>query len=128
MSGSLGSLVVELSANMAKFQSDMGKASHIAQQNMERINSAVATAKRGLEALTAGLSIHTFADMIKSTIEVQDELGKMSQKLNISVENLSALKYSGALRPPPIQAHFALQASITHTSIKVAQCQYTILQ
>lgn len=103
MSGSLGSLVVELSANMAKFQSDMGKASHIAQQNMEKINSAVATAKKGLEALAAGLSIHAFADMIKSTIEVQDELGKMSQKLNISVENLSALKYSGALADVSLQ-------------------------
>ncbi len=97
MSGSLGSLVVELSANMAQFQSDMGRAAHIAEQNMEKVNQAAEMAKRGLEALGIGLGLHEFAEMIKGTIEAADQLGKMSQKVGVSVEALSALKYSASL-------------------------------
>jgi methionine aminopeptidase len=88
MSSTLGSLVVDLSANIAKFQSDMGKAAYIAQQNMEKINSAVEAAKKGLEALGIGLSIHEFTEMVKGTLEAADQLGKFSQKVGISVESL----------------------------------------
>lgn len=97
MSTSLGSLVVELSANMAKFQSDMGRAAHVAEQNMEKINKAAEMAKRGLELLGIGLGIREFAEMIKGTLEAADNLGKMSQKVGMSVEALSSLKYSADL-------------------------------
>ncbi|MDP2026452.1 hypothetical protein [Sulfuriferula sp.] len=97
MSTSLGSLVVELSANMAKFQSDMGKAAHIAQENMEKIDKAAELAKRGLEALGIGLGVRELVEFIGGTLEAADNLGKMAQKVGIGVEALSALKYSAAL-------------------------------
>ncbi|MEO6147178.1 MAG: phage tail tape measure C-terminal domain-containing protein [Sulfuriferula sp.] len=103
MSGNLGSLNVELSANTATFQSDLGRAAQIAQTNMEKINRTVETAKRGLEALGIGLSIHAFTEMIKGTLEAADNLGKMSQKVGVSVEALSALKYSATLSDVSLQ-------------------------
>jgi lambda family phage tail tape measure protein len=103
MSANLGSLNVELSANTATFQSDLGRAAQIAQTNMEKINRAVDKAKTALEALGIGLSIHAFADMVKGTIEAADQLGKMSQKVGVSVEALSALQYSAKLSDVSLQ-------------------------
>lgn len=97
MSGSLGSLVVELSANIAKFQSDMGKAAHIAQENMDKVKGSIEMAKRALAVFGVGLAAGGFAEMIKGSIDAADQLGKLSQKTGVSVEALSGLKYSAAL-------------------------------
>jgi hypothetical protein len=97
MSSSLGSLVVELSANMAQFQSDMGKAAHIAQENMAKVNEAVDIAKKGLVLLGMTAVADSFMESMKSTIDYADKLSLMSQSAGVSVESLSALNYSAKL-------------------------------
>ena len=56
MSGSLGSLVVEVAATVARFQSDMGRVAYIAQQNANLVQRAFDTVGNSLKALGAGLS------------------------------------------------------------------------
>ncbi|RQW89935.1 MAG: hypothetical protein EHM79_02185 [Geobacter sp.] len=55
----------------------------------------------GLTGVMAGLGVTlsagAFAAWIKSTIDAADEMGKMSQKVGVSVEALSELKYAGDL-------------------------------
>ena len=51
MAGSIGDLVIRLSADIASFQSDMGRAAHIAQRNAARIQAVFATVRTGLAAL-----------------------------------------------------------------------------
>jgi lambda family phage tail tape measure protein len=93
----IGSLILRLEANMVSFESDMGKAGHAAEKMGERVNRAVETAKHALEALGVAVSLHEFASMVGETIKMTDEMGKMSQKIGISVESLSALKFSAHL-------------------------------
>ena len=50
MSGSLGSLVVEVAANVARFQSDMGRIAYIAQQNANSIQRAFDVVGNSLKA------------------------------------------------------------------------------
>jgi len=50
-----------------------------------------------MAGLGVTLSAGAFAAWIKSTIDAADEMGKMSQKVGVSVEALSELKYAGDL-------------------------------
>lgn len=77
----------------------------------DETRAAIQTAQSGLQSLTAqaaslGLqlgalggaaSLGGIALMAKDAIDAADSLGKMSQKLGISVEQLSALEYAGKL-------------------------------
>jgi len=69
--------------SLAKFQTDAG-----------RVTSGL---KSAFAALGVGLSVNAFSEMLKGTIEAADRLGKLSQSVGISVESLSALKYSAGL-------------------------------
>ena len=77
----------------------------------DETRAAIASAQQGLQALTtsaAGLglqlgalggaaSLGGLALMAKQAIDAADGLGKMAQKVGVSVESLSALEYAGKL-------------------------------
>lgn len=92
----LGSLVVDLSADTAKFQSDMGRAAHVADRHMasikSSINAGVATIAASAAAAGSALILLT-----RNAINAADDINKMSQKVGISVENLSRLQYAAEL-------------------------------
>jgi uncharacterized protein YjbJ (UPF0337 family) len=90
----LGSMVLELSANVARFQSDMGKAAHIAEQTAEKMTN---TFKNVAGALGLAFSTDAIVEFGKHAIDVADELNKMAQKVGISVEALSALRVQANL-------------------------------
>lgn len=93
-SGTLGSLVVNLAANIAQFQSDMGRASQTTTQAMNQINGAIGTVKNGLAALGVGVSVGGFAMIVKGAIDAADNLRDMSQKTGIAVETLNGLGFA----------------------------------
>lgn len=93
----LGSLVVSLEANMAKFASDMGRAQQIAEQNMRKINEAAEMAKRGLEAIGIALGARELWEKFNGAVEAADQLQKLSEKSGITVEHLSELQYAAKL-------------------------------
>lgn len=92
--GSLGSLVVSLTAETAQFTAALDKASYTAQKNFKEISSFAKTAAGSLAALYGATSIVGF---VKSQIDAADATGKMAQKVGLSVEELSKLQYAAKL-------------------------------
>lgn len=94
MAGSLGSLVVSLTAETAQFTAALDKASYTAEKNFRSISSFAKTAAGSLAALYGAQSIVGF---VKTQIDAADATGKMAQKVGISVEELSKLQYAAKL-------------------------------
>ena len=65
------------------------------QERQVRTAAAVRALRIGFIAIAAAGAV--FGRFIKSTIDAQDELSKLSQKLNISVEDLAGLQHAGEL-------------------------------
>lgn len=91
---SLGSLVVSLAVDTARFQGDLGRAAHIAESRMRNIKD---TAQRALGAITimataAGAAL-TVA--LKKSIDNADNLRDLAQAAGVTVEELSRLAYAG---------------------------------
>lgn len=91
----LGSVVVELSANLAKFQSDMGRAAQIAEDRMKQIDKAVGFVKNGLSAIGLGFALGATVDKVKEKIEdaIASAAGlqQLSERTGAAVESLSGL-------------------------------------
>jgi phage-related minor tail protein len=94
MAGSLGSLVVSLTAETAQFTAALSKASYTAEKNFKQISSFAKTAAGSLAALYGASSA---AGFIKTQIDLADATGKMAQKVGLSVEELSKLQYAAKL-------------------------------
>lgn len=92
-----GALELVLMANIARLQQDMDKAKSVVGGAMSGIERAAGIATNALGALGIGLSINAFANLIKGSINAQDELGKMSQRIGVSVESLAGLDHASKL-------------------------------
>lgn len=89
--GTLGSLVVSLTAETAQFTGAMDKA---AQQANNRMRSMEAQAKVVGQAMGAALLVGgtAFVALAKQAIDAEDALNKMSIRTGIAVENLAGLQ------------------------------------
>lgn len=91
----LGSLVVEVAANVARFQSDMGKVAQIAENNAKQIDKAFGVVSTSLKSLGAGLLVGLTLDKIKGKIDdaINSAAGlqQLSEQTGATVEGLSAL-------------------------------------
>lgn len=94
MAGSLGSLVIELAANTARLQSDMGRAVEIANRTAERFKGAFAFLSVGLGVAGSG---GMFGEMIRKSVEFGDQLNKLSTKSGMATEAFSQLAYASRL-------------------------------
>lgn len=96
MAVTVGSLIIDLSANTASFTSEMGKASNLAAKSANDI-------KRSLEKITiAGAAMATAlvtgtAGVIRSALDQVDALGKAAQAAGTTAETLSTLQYAAKL-------------------------------
>lgn len=84
----VGALAVRIGAD----QSDLIKGLREADKAIAR--TVAAAAKFGVAAATAGAAVLTLVNRIADSA---DQLGKLSQKVGVSVESLSALKHAAAL-------------------------------
>lgn len=99
MSAALGSLVVSIEANMAKFQTEMSKSAYMTEQAMNRMaasadlaRSAITNFVGGLVAgVTAGAAFNAVITAVNNTVDSLAKLDDMTQKTGASVENLSKL-------------------------------------
>ena len=94
----LGSLVVSLEANIARFEADLSKAEAVAKGAFDRIAkagdiAASATKAIGLAiiGISAGVGLNTLVSKFQSVTQSLDDLKDMSEKTGASVENLSAI-------------------------------------
>lgn len=95
-SNSLARLSVELAANTAAFQGDMGKAARIAEKELGSIKDAAA--KMGIAlgaAVVAGGA--AFLAMAKQSIDAADQMNDLSQQVGMSAEKLSAYSYAAKM-------------------------------
>lgn len=92
---SLGTLVVELTANVAKFQSDLGRAEQMAQNTAKRIDEQFGVVKNALANFGVGLaSAYTFdaiSKKIEGVISSAAGLQQLSERTGATVESLSGL-------------------------------------
>lgn len=97
----LGTLSIDLVAKLANFERDMGIASRITEKHANSMSRSLGSIKNMLAGFGVGLasylSVDSFAGLIKSTAELQDQLGKLSQKTGVGVEELSKLQYAAKL-------------------------------
>lgn len=87
----IGTLVIEMSANIARLQADMAQAKSTVEQAMKGVEAAVGIAKTAFIGLTGVASIAAFKGMIDGAIETKVELARLSQQTGASVESLSAI-------------------------------------
>lgn len=80
----LGELIVRLSADVATFQSDLGRAQHMADQFGRKITQT-------LGALGVGISIAGLVAFGKESIDAAARLDDMAEKTGANVEELSKL-------------------------------------
>lgn len=88
----LARLSVELAANTAAFQQDMGKAARIAEKELKGIGDA-ATKMGGLLGAGIAAGAAAFMALAKQSINAADEMGETAQKIGMSTEKLSAYSY-----------------------------------
>jgi hypothetical protein len=93
----LGDLIVKFSADIAQFQSDMGRAVHLANQTGRQITAAFDKVGGVLRLVGVGAGAGAFVGLIKGAIDAGDELDKLQKQTGISVERLSELKFAAAL-------------------------------
>lgn len=126
MSGQLGDLVISLSADIARFQSDMGKAIRSTETAAKQMTTSldaipamfgtIGKAAAGVTALLAGGAM--FGSFISTTKEVTAEVVKLSKVFGISAEDASIMRV--ALDDAFLTVDDAVGASdrLTRASIK----------
>lgn len=92
--GALGDLVLALSADTAKFQSDLGRANRMAEKWGKDVGRVLGNVAGALLALGGS---GAFGALVKGQIDAADAAGKMSQKIGVSTEALSAYMVAARL-------------------------------
>jgi hypothetical protein len=85
---SLGSLVIELAANTARLQGDLGRGVNMLEGFARRAKSVVGVLGVGVGA---GGAVGLFAGLAKQAIELGDELQKGAQRAGVSASTFSQL-------------------------------------
>ena len=99
----VGTLEIELLANMARLQADMTAAKGHVSSAMNSINSTIGMAKNALIGLAGAATIGMFAGMIKGAIDGAAKLNDLAIMTGATVESLSALSQIGALSDVSLQ-------------------------
>lgn len=92
----LGSLVVSLEANTAKFQSDLGRGVTMAENASKKIASAMTSARDAIAGLASVLGVRELYEFATGVIENTARLQDLHIQTGLSVMALSALRNEAA--------------------------------
>lgn len=96
MAGALGNLLIVMTADTAQARADIGKAAHEVERDMQDMQVAATAA--GVVIATAITAVgRSFANAAIDAINFGDQLSKMAQKTNFSVERLSEMSFAAEL-------------------------------
>jgi hypothetical protein len=84
----IASLVVALEANVAKFSTDMARASDVTTKTMKGITDAATSARNALIGIGAGISVVALA---RSAVDAADAVNKLSQQTGIAAKDIDQL-------------------------------------
>lgn len=86
------SLTIDLAARLARFESDLGRMSHIAEQQAKRVDRAFSAVSRTLGLLGGAISVGGIVALGRNLIGAAANLDDMAEKTGASVEQLSQLE------------------------------------
>lgn len=104
MATRVGSLLIDMSMNVARLQSDVSQAKDVVARGMGEIKSAVDSAKSALALLGVGLSVGAFKGMIDGVIESTEKLHDLSMASGATVESLSEMRSIAKLSGTDIES------------------------
>lgn len=117
MSTTVGTLTIEMAANIVRLQQDMDKARSSVENTMAKISKAAGAAGVALGALGVTVGAGAFASWIRGAIDAADETSKLAQKIGVAVPQVAGLQL--AFRQSGIDAG-ALQTSMSKLSVAIA--------
>lgn len=91
---SLAVLTIDINARLANLERDLGKVAHLSEQSANRMSSAFKSMNAAFASLAGIGAGALFTGLIKSSIDLQDQLGSLSKKTGISARDLSGLKFA----------------------------------
>ena len=94
---SLGSLSIDLAANTARLQSDLGKADRMFKSSADKMSKQAAQMGKVIGGVAAGLATGAFANWIKGAVDSADAAAKSAQMIGITTEALTGLQYAAGL-------------------------------
>lgn len=94
--GTLGSIFIDLRAGAANFESDMGRAARVAEQNSKKMQADAAKMGKAIGANLALFGTAASAAVV-AAINRADQLDEMAQKVGASVKSLSRLEFAAGL-------------------------------
>ena len=94
MAAPAGELFIKMSADVAQLRTDFAHATRMAQDFGNGVSRIMRMAGLSLGSV---LSAGAFVALVKRAIDAADEIGKLNQKIGVSVERLSELKFAGEL-------------------------------
>ena len=99
----LGSLVIQMAVDTAKFQGDLGRAATVAEARMRNIRD---TAQRTIGQLAAigAAAAGAMTAALKSGIDRADDMRDLAQSVGLTVENLSRLQFAAKQSGLPLEA------------------------
>ena len=106
MSGDLGRLVLQFAADVAGFQSDLGRVERAAERSARETARAYDRAVTGITssiksaalamgaALAAAFTVDAIKDLVKGAIDLSDKINDVSKKTGVTTESLSGLRFA----------------------------------
>lgn len=113
-------LSIDIEARLAQFQDGLNRIERDTRSVASRMESAFGGVRSAIAALGVGLSAGAFAAFVKRGIDAADQLNKLSQKVGVTVESLSALQYAAKLSDVSIEQ---LQTGLTRLNVTLADAQ-----
>lgn len=95
MTMNIGTLTIEMAANVARLKSDMDQAKNVVSDSMKQIGAAVNTAKSAFIAMTGVASVDALQNIVLGSIQSVAHLRDLSIQAGITVESLSGLAAVG---------------------------------
>ena len=92
MSNNVGTITIEMAANIARLQRDMDHACRTVDGAMSRIRSAVSTAKVAMAGLGVGLSAAGLVAWVKGAVDAADSMTKFGRATGLATEQVAGIQ------------------------------------
>ncbi len=117
----MGSLVVELKADLARLQTDMNRGVGVVEKAALGITKAAGVAKAALAGIAGGLTAGAFASTIKQAIDFGDSLRDTARAAGQTVEQMAFLDYAATQSGTSIQSLTTVTAKLQKTLSEVVK-------
>lgn len=94
MATKLGSLLIELGLDSAKFRSGTRKAQREMTTFQRGVSSSAGLVKAAIGGMVAALSVDMFATAIKNGLDYASSLGEVAQQLGVTTDTLQEYRYA----------------------------------